>query len=221
MNDPKKSPEEILSGQMKEGETNERLATDPGNALDDAGEEAESDLLETAQPAQDGRGEDDEVPCEACGSDPQVLGVSDRPDEDPHSHSEEDARAKLLELQGELNRLEEQIAERRATYARLERECAEFRELYPGLSLSDLPDKVWEDVQNGIPMAAAFALSERKRMILEAEAERTNRENKKVAPEGLYGSEEIYFSPAEVRSMTQAEVKKNYEKIIQSMEKWN
>lgn len=89
------------------------------------------------------------------------------------------------------------------------------------MSLSDLPDKVWEDVQNGIPMAAAFALAERKRMILEAEAERTNRENKKVAPEGLYGSEEIYFSPAEVRSMTQAEVKKNYEKIIQSMEKWN
>ena len=124
-------------------------------------------------------------------------------------------------MQGELTRLEERIAEREATYRRLERECAEFRELYPETPLSALPDKVWADVQAGVPMAAAFALAERKRMILEAEAERVNRENKKNAPEGLSGSEEVYYSPAEVKAMTQEQVRKNYEKIIQSMEKWN
>lgn len=70
-------------------------------------------------------------------------------------------------------------------------------------------------------MAAAFALAERKRALLEAEAERMNLQNKRIAPEGLSGSEEVYFSPAEVKLMTPEEVRKNYEKIIQSMEKWN
>ena len=120
-----------------------------------------------------------------------------------------------------MTRLEERIAEREATYRRLERECAEFRRLYPETPLSALTDKVWEDVQAGVPMAAAFALDERKRFVLAAEAERTNRENKKVAPEGLSGGEEVFFSPSEVRQMTPAQVRKNYEKIIQSMEKWN
>ena len=103
---------------------------------------------------------------------------------------------------------------------RLERECKEFRQLYPTTPLSALPDKVWEDVQAGVPMAAAFALAERKREMLEAEAKRMNEQNKKVAPEALTGSEEFFYSPAEVRAMTPEEVRKNYEKIIHSMKKW-
>ena len=124
-------------------------------------------------------------------------------------------------MQGKLSRLEEQIEERKKVFHRLERECTEFRELYPDTPLSSLSDKIWADVQAGVPMAAAFALAERKRAILEAEAERINRENKKIAPQGLSSGEEIYFSPAEVKRMTPEQVRKNYDKIIQSMEKWN
>ena len=92
---------------------------------------------------------------------------------------------------------------------------------YPETPLSSLPDAVWADVQAGVPMAAAFALAERRRLRLEEKAAKSNAENKKTAPEGLFGGEKCYFSPSEVRAMSPAQVRANYEKIIYSMQKWN
>ena len=222
MNDPKECPEEILEGNVKEGEASNDCGNEnPGSLLPGVEGETENPLCETARPLDAGGGEADEAAAPPCEGDPQVLGVSDHPDEDPHPDPAEDERRKLLELREELKDLERQIDERREAYRRLERECAEFRALYPETPLSALSDKVWADVQAGVPMAAAFALAERKRALLEAEAERMNLQNKRIAPEGLSGSEEVYFSPAEVKLMTPEEVRKNYEKIIQSMEKWN
>ena len=126
-----------------------------------------------------------------------------------------------MELREELKEIKAQLASRDAARRRAEGEYEEFRALYPGIPLSSLPDSVWEDIQSGVPLAAAFALAERRRTLLEESARAQNRENKKRAPSGLEGTETPYFSPAEVRAMTPEEVRNQYDKIIASMQKWN
>lgn len=46
---------------------------------------------------------------------------------------------------------------RRAASARLEKEICEFSEKFSGVSLSDVPDEVWEEVKKGISLSEAFA----------------------------------------------------------------
>ena len=93
--------------------------------------------------------------------------------------------------------------------------------LYPQTPLSSLPDNVWQDVKQGIPLAAAYALAERRRAYTEALASSTNEQNKKCSAGAISSTENEYFSPSEVRAMSQGEVRANYQKIMRSMQKWN
>ena len=52
------------------------------------------------------------------------------------------------------------------------------------------------------------------------EAERINAANLRRSSGSLVAADVDYFSPAEVRAMSQADVRKNYQKIMQSMQKW-
>lgn len=216
------SEEELPAGQMEEGDFDDRSGNRipgvrPGQPAEENGRPVCQDEGETDE----GRGED---PCgdeNDPNEDPQVLAVPDSDGADPDSGSEEDPRKRISELREELKQLEERITAKEEAYRRLERECAEFRELYPGVPLEGLSDKVWEDVQRGIPVAAAFALAERRRILLEEKAQKSNQQNKKCAPETICGKEELFFSPAEVRAMSPKQVRENYEKIMLSMQKWN
>ncbi len=104
---------------------------------------------------------------------------------------------------------------------RMARECREFSELYPGLPLSELPDDVWESVRMGIPLAAAFALSERRRERLESCAREINQINRTRSMGAVHAANHDYFTPEEVRSMTPEEVRHHYRDIRNSMEKWH
>jgi len=143
-------------------------------------------------------------------------------DPDPAAtvNSESASQIGLEQLRGELTRLRAELAEREVFWERLGAECDEFRTLYPNVSLGELPDRVWEDVRHGIPIAAAFALAEKRRALTEALAEKNNRENQKRSAGSLTGTENDYFSPAEVRAMSSHEVHENYQKIMRSIQKW-
>lgn len=144
-------------------------------------------------------------------------------DPDPASPAPaaETAEDRLEQLRGELNRLRAEIAARDEFLGRIGDECEEFRALYPETSLSALPDGIWEDVRRGIPVAAAYALSERRRMMTEQKAAEFNRANDLRSAGALEATESDYFSPTEVRAMSQNEVRANYQKIMRSMQKWH
>lgn len=123
-------------------------------------------------------------------------------------------------LQAELNRLKAESEEKNAIYTRIGRECSEFSELFPDTPLSDLPDCVWESVKNGIPIAAAYALEQRRRAMAEERAKRLSQRNRERSTGAVGQPEQEYFSPDEVRAMSRAEVRGNYQKIMLSMQKW-
>lgn len=142
-------------------------------------------------------------------------------DPDPLAFDEEDGQGELERLRGELRQLREEMAAKQEFFARLEGECAEFCALYPEASISEVSDGVWQDVQRGLPLAAAYALAERRRIMTEKLAAQTNDENRRRSSGALEATDPDYFSPAEVRAMSQAEVRTNYQKIMRSMQKWH
>ena len=116
--------------------------------------------------------------------------------------------------------MREEIRSTRETLLRREADYAEFRSLYPDLSLSSLPDSVWEDVSRGVPLTAAVALSERRRELTQKQAEEANRKNGSRDCGAIGSSISGFLSAREVRAMTPAEVRENYKKIMLSMPKW-
>ena len=125
-------------------------------------------------------------------------------------------------LKAELESLKKELADTRSLYARLESECAEFSEVYPEVSLSSLPDSIWQSVKSGVPLAAAYALEARKAELAARRAGEVNVENRKMSSGSLSSdSYNDYFSPSQVRAMSAAEVRANYTKIVNSMSKWH
>jgi len=168
-------------------------------------------------PAADGSGRVSE------GHEDPALSASSLPDPDPcdPAPDESDPIDRLEQLRAELTKVREELAEQKAFWERVGNECAEFCELFPTVSLAALPDGVWKDVGRGIPLAAAYALSERRRAVTEAAAKKSNAENRQRSSGALCATEEGYFSPAEVRAMSRDEVRKNYQNIMYSMQKWH
>ncbi len=129
-------------------------------------------------------------------------------------------RELLESLQRELAELRAALSGREAAAAR-EADRREFRELYPEVSIAELPDAVWEDVERGIPLSAAYARCERRRIRLLEQAEKSNGENLRRSPGMPKAAPREYFTPDEVRAMSPLEVRENYQKIMFSMQKWH
>ena len=112
--------------------------------------------------------------------------------------------AELSALRAELTRLREELTRKQEVTLRLGRECAEFRDLYPD-----------------VPLSAAFALSERKRARLEEAAKESNLRNRSRSVGGVSQETSGYFSYDEVKNMSRAEIRENYNNILLSMQKWH
>lgn len=155
-------------------------------------------------------------------SDDQEISENSDPDPDldPTAAVEANPEEQLRQLRDELTRLRQAIAQQDAVLSRLGDECQEFQTLYPNTPISSLPDNVWSDVKQGIPLAAAYALAERRRAYTESLAAATNQKNGQRSSGAMESTESDYFSPNEVRAMSQAEVRANYQKIMRSMQKW-
>ncbi|MBO5306310.1 MAG: hypothetical protein J6B12_06055 [Clostridia bacterium] len=126
------------------------------------------------------------------------------------SEENEALRAEVERLRGEVTRLGELQARSRA-------ELDEFCALFPTVSLASLPDEVRTQVDGGVPLAAAYALFEKREACRTAAGKRSAEQSWRGMNDQSDGE---YYSPAEVKSMSQKEVHKNYKKIIESMKHW-
>lgn len=126
------------------------------------------------------------------------------------------------DIHAELTRLRTELEETKALHARMATELGEFHALFPEVNVSELPESIWEQVKRGIPLAASYALYEKKCNLHREHAAKINMQNAKMTP-GAAGKNTPaeYFSPEEVRAMSQSEVRNNYHKILESMKKWN
>ena len=122
-----------------------------------------------------------------------------------------------IALRTEIDRLQGEIARLTELQKRSKQELDEFCTLFPRVSPSELPPEVRQQTESGVPLAAAYALYE-KREALRRENSKKNAEHSWHSMKDGAGGE--YYSPSEVRSMSQKEVHKNYKKIIESMKHW-
>ena len=105
---------------------------------------------------------------------------------------------------------------------RADREYDEFRSLFPQMTLSELPDSVRDSVREGVPLLAAAALYELRRIRAAEAAAAANAANSELSfALEKRGDADVFFSPEEVREMSASEVRSNYKKIIESMNHWN
>lgn len=136
--------------------------------------------------------------------------------------ADEDAIARLSRELSELRALiETRQSEQSAPPAPKADVSDEFRRLYPDVAEGDVPDEVWESARGGIPLEAAYALWERRQQVRRADAETANRKNATEAWGRTDAAAEQYFTPDEVRSMSEREVRKHYSRILESMKHWN
>ena len=184
---------------------------------------AENDAATTAQTEERMPLTPTEAQATSATDEGDQLSTDPDADSDPHpdSAAPSGAKAGIDELRCELNRLKAALAMREQRHARIDREYAEFQALYPDVPLNSLPDALWEEVEHGVPLAAAFALAERKRMRSEALAQSENRKNQERSSGALNASPDGELSPAEVRAMSPSDVKKNFSRIMRSIQKWH
>lgn len=160
----------------------------------------------------------------------QVLDASDITDDKTDTQSlieqspENDTLSQLQQLRLEVERLkgelEQKAAEEQRTHAQLA-EIEEFRNIFPEADVTSLPDDVAQIMSTGNSLAAAYALYLQKQLMRQNKAKQVNERNAYSSSGKIGGSAVEYFTPAEVRSMSQSEVRANYKKIRESMKKWN
>ena len=144
--------------------------------------------------------------------------VSPEAEEDkPVLSSEEE----LTNLRNEVESLRAALAQKQQEQDRTLRELGEFHRLFPAVSLQTIPNSVWKQVEDGIPLSAAYALYEKQELQAQVHADEINRQNatRSAGKAGKHPSGE-YFSPDEVRAMSQKQVHDNYAKIMDSMKHW-
>jgi len=105
---------------------------------------------------------------------------------------------------------------------KMEEDIALFRELFPQVKASEIPDSVWKRVEEGESLAASFALHLVQEEKKKEHIQQVNADNEKKAAPKIRrdGAENDYFSPEAVKAMSRQEIKKNYDAILRSMEKW-
>ncbi|MBQ2253444.1 MAG: hypothetical protein II328_05605 [Clostridia bacterium] len=98
-----------------------------------------------------------------------------------------------------------------------------LRALFPDLTPEQIPEEVWQKVSEGESLAASYALFYLKEQKEKERIETHNRENEEKALGKIRQDKdsEEYYSPETVRKMSPKEVRKNYDAILKSMDRWN
>jgi hypothetical protein len=141
---------------------------------------------------------------EAAVEEPSVEEVT------PPEEGREALLAEVERLRGEVTRLE-------GLQARTRGDLNEFCLLFPSVPLSSVPHEVREAVDGGVPLAAAYALFEKREAYRAAAGKKSAEGSWRGMNTDASGD---YYTPAEVRGMSQKEVHKNYKKIMESMKHW-
>ena len=96
-----------------------------------------------------------------------------------------------------------------------------FRSIFPDADADSIPDRVWEDVADGIPLPYAYALFVASEQELTGYAENVNEKNSESgAGIGNDGNTEPAYTREQVEKMSGTDVKKNYKGILKAMKNW-
>ena len=137
-----------------------------------------------------------------------------------NSDEKELSETELLRL--EVEELRAKLEKKESEDARMFAEIGEFSELFPEKKLESIPEEVWNRVREGIPLAAAYALYEKKTEMKNKLVGMVNEQNAHKSSGSIsHSRDDLYYSPDEVRKMSASEVKEKYNIIIESMKKWN
>ena len=151
--------------------------------------------------------------------------LCDAPDVEIDECSDKEELDELSLLKSEIDSLRQELRardEREQANSRMLNELTEFSEYFPDVDIHNIPNEVWEQVKNGTSISAAFALNLRKIELEKKKVSDFNDKNRRMSAGSLLGGEgEKYYSPAEVKRMTPAQVKSHYDDIIESMRHWN
>lgn len=177
--------------------------------------------LDCAPPTDDSADVGDRDGASVDQNDGLLASVAEDQNSDLDSPLEDSTLTRMQALEDELASLKKELLARKAETARVESEFDELLSLYPNASLSEIPDSVWDDVRRGIPIAAAYAVAERRAFLVREKAKQCNLENKSRSSGAVSGTSNDYYTPGEVRMMSAEEVRSNYSKIINSMKKWH
>jgi uncharacterized small protein (DUF1192 family) len=150
---------------------------------------------------------------------------TDEQDLAPQSTENEPSEPTVAELNERIASLTKELEAYKQAKERQDRiseQLNEFSELFPEVSVRNIPDDVWEDVKRGNSLAAAYSIYERRITEAARRIERINAQNAERSA-GVAGKNltEEFFSADDVRKMSPSEVRANYAKIRRSMEKWN
>lgn len=212
-----KKNKEYESEALAKHEQDQSAKTEEENNFEGSETYTENDLSDTAQT--DAPYEDDKDTQDEAAED-IIEKITEESAEEVATLSESESTdaAELERLRAENQALRAELENAK----RLESELADFASIFPEQDIRAIPDEVWQDVRAGNSLSAAFALYERKRINLEKRAEQINQLNA-YRSAGQAGNNAVreYFSPDEVRAMSQSEVRANYKRIIESMKKWN
>lgn len=151
--------------------------------------------------------------------------LCDAPDVEIDECSDKEELDELSLLKSEIDSLRQELRardEREQANSRMLNELTEFSEYFPDVDIHNIPNEVWEQVKNGTSISAAFALNLKKMELERKKVSDFNDKNRRMSAGSLLGGEgEKYYSPAEVKRMTPAQVKSHYDDIIESMRHWN
>lgn len=115
----------------------------------------------------------------------------------------------------------EELRRDKSLRANLEAELKLLKEIFPDIKAEDIPDEVFEDCDNGKGLAAQYALWFVTNQKKQEETQKTNEKNTKSAPPEVNGAgDETFFTPEMVRTMSDKDVRRHYNAIMRSMEKW-
>jgi hypothetical protein len=103
----------------------------------------------------------------------------------------------------------------------IKKETERFKEVFSDVAPKDIPDSVWDDVCDGIPLQYAYALYFVTEKIDSDYAGKVNSENSsRAAVKTDDGETEPAFTKEQVESMSPKEISKNYKGILKSISKW-
>lgn len=114
--------------------------------------------------------------------------------------------------------------------ARKKEDYQNFLNEYPDIEPNTIPKDVWDMVANGKSLLDAYRYHENKtlkeqlaKVSQQEKAKQVNQQNAEISPGSVTGQGETdtgFFSKAQVESMSPSDVKRNYNKIMQSMKFW-
>ena len=149
----------------------------------------------------------------------EALENTEALEENPSQNDE------ILALKNELEGLRAELLkrdERDRAQSRFVSELSEFQEYFPEVDIHTIPDEIWERVKGGSSLASSYALFLRRVDLEKKKVGDFNEKNRRMSAGSLLSGEgEKYFSPSEVKKMTPAQVRSNYDDIVASMKHWN